>query len=91
MYTADSAGRGAGLALFEYPRQRSDVAERIGTGQRLARTVADAVALALSNLWLRETLRHQSIRDPLTGLFNRRYLGETFERERSGPTPQLAW
>lgn len=37
--------------------------------------------LALSNLRLRETLRHQSIRDPLTGLFNRRYLEETFERE----------
>jgi diguanylate cyclase (GGDEF)-like protein len=53
------------------------------SGRRLARTVADAVALALSNLRLRETLRFQSIRDPLTGLFNRRYLEETFERELS--------
>jgi diguanylate cyclase (GGDEF)-like protein len=51
------------------------------TKQRLARTFGDAVALALSNLRLRETLRIQSIRDPLTGLFNRRYLDETFERE----------
>lgn len=58
---------------------------------RLARTVADAIALALSNLRLRETLRHQSIRDPLTGLYNRRYLEETLERELSrsarGDTP----
>ncbi|AZI44808.1 diguanylate cyclase (plasmid) [Deinococcus psychrotolerans] len=49
--------------------------------QRLAQTVADMVALAMVNLRLRETLRQQSIRDPLTGLFNRRYLEETFERE----------
>jgi diguanylate cyclase (GGDEF)-like protein len=37
--------------------------------------------MALANLGLRETLRNQSIRDPLTGLFNRRYLEETLERE----------
>ncbi len=48
---------------------------------QLAQTVADSTALALANLKLRETLRHQSIRDPLTGLFNRRYMEETLERE----------
>jgi len=49
--------------------------------QRLAVSVAEHVALALANLRLRETLRSQSIRDPLTGLFNRRYLEETLKRE----------
>lgn len=49
--------------------------------QQLARTVAEQIALALANLHLRETLRQQSIRDPLTGLFNRRYLEETLIRE----------
>ncbi|MBD1918822.1 MULTISPECIES: PAS domain S-box protein [Cyanophyceae] len=49
--------------------------------QQLARTVAEQVALALANLYLRETLQQQSIRDPLTGLFNRRYLEETLIRE----------
>ncbi|HEX6927980.1 MAG TPA: diguanylate cyclase [Gammaproteobacteria bacterium] len=44
-------------------------------------TVAEQLALALANLRLRETLRHQSIRDPLTQLYNRRYLDETFRRE----------
>ena len=44
-------------------------------------TVAEDMALALANLRLRETLRSQAIRDPLTGLFNRRYLEETMERE----------
>lgn len=47
----------------------------------LAVTLAEHVALALSNLKLRETLRNQSICDPLTGLFNRRYMEETLERE----------
>ena len=49
--------------------------------ERLATAMAEQVALALANLKLRERLRNQSIRDPLTGLFNRRYLEETLERE----------
>lgn len=44
-------------------------------------TVAEQLALALANLRMRETLRNQSIRDPLTQLYNRRYLDETFRRE----------
>jgi diguanylate cyclase (GGDEF)-like protein len=47
----------------------------------LAVPLAEHVALALANLKLRETLRNQSIRDALTGLFNRRYMEETLERE----------
>jgi diguanylate cyclase (GGDEF)-like protein len=35
----------------------------------------------LANLKLRETLRIQSVRDPLTGLFNRRFMQESFDRE----------
>lgn len=42
---------------------------------------AEQVGLSVANLRLREALRNQSIRDPLTGLFNRRYLEETLERE----------
>ncbi len=49
--------------------------------QSLARTVAERVGLALANLKLRETLRMQSIRDPLTGVFNRRYMEESLLRE----------
>ncbi|UTH75097.1 histidine kinase N-terminal 7TM domain-containing protein [Chromobacterium sp. IIBBL 290-4] len=32
---------------------------------------------------LQTALREQALRDPLTGLFNRRYLDETFEREKN--------
>jgi diguanylate cyclase (GGDEF)-like protein/PAS domain S-box-containing protein len=49
--------------------------------QQLARTVSEQVALAIANLYLHETLQYQSIRDPLTGLFNRRYLEEFLEGE----------
>jgi diguanylate cyclase (GGDEF)-like protein len=47
----------------------------------LALTVAEHLALSLGNLKLQEALRHQAIRDPLTGLFNRRFMLETLERE----------
>jgi diguanylate cyclase (GGDEF)-like protein len=46
------------------------------TNYALLRVFIEPIALALSNLKLRDTLRQQSIRDPLTGLFNRRYLEE---------------
>ena len=49
--------------------------------QQLAQNVAEQLGLAVANLKLRETLRSQSIRDPLTGLFNRRYMEETLDRE----------
>lgn len=49
--------------------------------RRLVQTIAEYVGLALANLNLRDELREQSVRDPLTGLFNRRYLQETLDRE----------
>lgn len=49
--------------------------------RQLARTVAEQLSLAIANLHLRETLQHQSIRDPLTSLFNRRYLEESLHQE----------
>jgi diguanylate cyclase (GGDEF)-like protein len=48
---------------------------------QLAATVAEHISLSLSNLALRENLRSQSIRDPLTGVFNRRYMEEAFAHE----------
>lgn len=49
--------------------------------RRLAATAADQLALALANLQLQASLRTQSIRDPLTNLFNRRYLEASLPRE----------
>lgn len=50
---------------------------------QLARTVSEQISLALFNLELQDTLRNQSVRDPLTGLFNRRYMEESLARELS--------
>jgi diguanylate cyclase (GGDEF)-like protein/PAS domain S-box-containing protein len=49
--------------------------------QQLAISVSSHIALSLASLQLRETLREQSILDPLTRLFNRRFLEESLERE----------
>jgi len=43
--------------------------------------MAEHIAMALSNLKLHETLRSQSIRDPLTGLFNQNFMEESLELE----------
>ena len=48
---------------------------------RRVTTITEVLAMGLANLMLRESLRSQSIRDPLTSLFNRRYMEETFDRE----------
>jgi len=44
-------------------------------------TFAAQVGLSITNIRLREALRTQSVRDALTGLYNRRYLEEVMERE----------
>ncbi len=49
--------------------------------QTLAIMVAERIALAIANLRLRELLQRQSICDLLTGLYNRRYMETTVERE----------
>lgn len=42
---------------------------------------AQRTAMSLANIKLQQSLKEQSIRDPLTGLYNRRYLEETMDRE----------
>jgi len=46
------------------------------TEKLLINAFAEVMALALANVRLRDNLRYQSIRDPLTTLYNRRYLEE---------------
>jgi diguanylate cyclase (GGDEF)-like protein len=61
----------------------SDAPPTSAASEALAVSVGEHLGLALTNMRLRGSLRDQSIRDPLTGLFNRRYLEETLEREIS--------
>ena len=48
-----------------------------------ALAATEQLSLILANLRLRETLKNQSIRDPQTGLFNRRYMEDSLIRELS--------
>jgi diguanylate cyclase (GGDEF)-like protein len=64
-----------GVLTFD-SRRALDATER-----RLAIASSEQLALALANMRLQDTLRTQSIRDPLTSLFNRRYLEVSLERE----------
>jgi len=61
--------------------ETASLAARLEDYMRVSQVIAEQIALALSNLSLRDKLRSQAIRDPLTGLFNRRYMEETLERE----------
>lgn len=49
--------------------------------ERFALNVTSQIALAMANVKLRESLQVQAVRDPLTGLYNRRYLEQALERE----------
>jgi len=66
-----------GVLVLDAPDERSDEADLIS---RLG-DIADIIAAAVAALRLRERLRQQSIRDVLTGLYNRRFLEEAMERE----------
>jgi diguanylate cyclase (GGDEF)-like protein len=47
----------------------------------VAIALAYQATLGLSNLKLKETLREEAIHDPVTGLFNRRFMKESLDRE----------
>jgi diguanylate cyclase (GGDEF)-like protein/PAS domain S-box-containing protein len=70
--------QGETIGMLHLCRKQGDLPEAM---QKLAVTVAEHISLSLANMRLRETLRHQAIRDPLTGLYNRRYMEESLERE----------
>jgi diguanylate cyclase (GGDEF)-like protein len=74
-------GEPLGLLYLEFPPGEKADSDYFRRTRQLALGAGKQVALALANIGLRDTLRRQSVRDPLTGLFNRRYLEESLERE----------
>ena len=75
-----------GVLQFSFPSgDDGDEVDEHGQAQsaraRLVVALAEQVALALANLRLREALRSQSVVDPLTGLYNRRYLETSLDRD----------
>ena len=49
--------------------------------KEMAVILSEYLSLSIANIQLNERLERQSIRDPLTGLFNRRYMEESLQRE----------
>ncbi|MFY7838068.1 MAG: GGDEF domain-containing protein [Novosphingobium sp.] len=74
-----ACGQVHGLLIIAHP-EAEGAFDRLMDIRRLGRALADSMSLALSNIALREKLRTQSLRDPLTGLYNRRYMEDALER-----------
>lgn len=58
-----------------------DYTEWLDNHENLAITLADQVGMALANLKMHKILSEQVNHDPLTGLFNQKYLQEALQRE----------
>jgi diguanylate cyclase (GGDEF)-like protein len=74
-------GDAIGILHIRVSSNQGDPVRLTESKQQIAMAIADSIGLAIANLKLRLFLREQSIRDSLTGLFNRHYLDETLERE----------
>ncbi len=72
--------RGNVLGLLMLATDVPDSTEVLRGISRIARALADSMSLALANIGLQEKLRTQSLRDPLTGLYNRRYMEDALDR-----------
>jgi diguanylate cyclase (GGDEF)-like protein/PAS domain S-box-containing protein len=71
-------GETLGIAHFQATQKTPELD---ATELSFKTTFAGQVGLSIANIRLREALRTQSVRDALTGLYNRRYLEEVLQRE----------
>jgi diguanylate cyclase (GGDEF)-like protein len=72
--------RGEIMGLFQLCAEGDDAEARLEGVTGLGSALADGMSLALANMALREKLRNQALRDPLTGLYNRRYMEDCLQR-----------
>jgi diguanylate cyclase (GGDEF)-like protein len=72
--------RGEVYGLLMVQSDATDGERLLQAAMPVASALADAMSLALSNIALREKLRTQALRDPLTSLYNRRYMEDALER-----------
>lgn len=72
--------RGEIVGLLQLFADGEDAEARLMEVTDLGSALADGMSLALANMALREKLRNQALRDPLTGLYNRRYMEDSLQR-----------
>ena len=66
-----------GLLYFNIPKNMSLSSHT----KQMMTTFAETIKVGISSIKLQEELRQQATHDPLTGLYNRRYLTEALDRE----------
>jgi len=75
-------GGGEMLGMFHLEKGSPiSIDEKSAESLSLAESFTEHVALMLTSIGLRETLHAQAMRDGLTGLFNRRFMEESLNRE----------
>lgn len=74
-------GEMLGMLHIEFCKTGEDKEHYMESRKRLIKIAADNLALSLVSLKLREALQIQSIRDPMTKLYNRRHMEESLDRE----------
>ena len=74
-------GEMLGMLHIEFYKIGEDKEHYMESRKRLIKIAADNLALSLVSLKLREALQIQSIRDPMTKLYNRRHMEESLDRE----------
>lgn len=72
-------GDTVGLLHIDFPPKLSHA--DVKTFSRFASRAAEHIFMAIANVKLRDELHDQSVRDPLTGLCNRRYFMDALRRE----------
>ncbi|RMF39138.1 MAG: sensor domain-containing diguanylate cyclase [Alphaproteobacteria bacterium] len=71
---------GETVGLMTLRAMRGVTQEQFARSRKLAQMCAEQISLAIANVRMRDQLRDQSIRDALTGLYNRRHFIEALRR-----------
>ena len=75
---APMSTQGKAFGLLYFSNHESGITRE---DHELVMTVSEHLTMALANIDLRDRLREQSVTDPLTKLFNRRFMEDMLERE----------
>lgn len=75
-------------------RAQHESEEQFAQNKKLAQMCAEQISMAIANVRMRDQLHDQSVRDPLTGLFNRRHMTDQLRKlisrgQASGSTVSL--
>ncbi|PRX38355.1 diguanylate cyclase (GGDEF) domain-containing protein [Meinhardsimonia xiamenensis] len=82
---------GETVGLMHLRAAPEETAAEFRESRKLAQICAEQISMAIANVRLRDQLQEQSVRDPLTGLYNRRHMMDRLraltERARNGGEP----